>query len=256
MAKEPKAVTTDARLISVLSEVLARADGSPSSNIALLSTPRSGSSLLGDRIINTQQLGTPREWINPRHMRAYLQVTGEKQLNLTRYLDLIRKKTVTSNGVFSIKIHVSQYQSLLKSGHDIFELIPFDAVIYVQRRQKLSQALSLAKAQVTDHWNSKVEKPTNYEALVSQITHSDILQSLQFIIAQEDYVASKLASRVTAAAIYEESLRDECRAVIGEIAAAVDAVIDFSNWPTPSVDRQSSSRDDEVLSDLKARLGV
>ena len=61
------------------------------SNIALLSTPRSGSSLLGDRIINTQQLGTLREWINPRHMRAYLQVTGEKQLNLTRYLDLIRK---------------------------------------------------------------------------------------------------------------------------------------------------------------------
>ena len=49
----------------MLSEVLARADGSPSSNIALLSTPRSGSSLLGDRIINTQQLGTPREWINP-----------------------------------------------------------------------------------------------------------------------------------------------------------------------------------------------
>ena len=256
MVNKPKAASTDARLISVHSEVLARADGSPSRNIALLSTPRSGSSLLGDRIINTQQLGTAREWINPRHMRAHLLVTGERQLNLSKYLDIIRKKTVTGNGVFSIKIHVSQYQSLLKSGYDIFELIPFDAVIYVQRRQKLAQALSLAKAQVTDHWNSKVEKPTNYDELVSQITHSDILQSLQFILAQEDYVASKHASRVTASAIYEDSLRDECRTVIGERATTVDAVIDFSNWSTPSIDRQSSSRDDEVLSDLKARLGV
>jgi LPS sulfotransferase NodH len=121
--------------------------------IAVVSTPRCGSTLFCTSLQSTNLFGSPSEWFNARHIEDYGQVWGLQNVHVGRYLNHIIERTTTPNGVFSVNFHVSQYDFWKQQGFDIMSL-RFDKIIYVYRRDKVAQAHSYAKALKTDQWQT------------------------------------------------------------------------------------------------------
>jgi len=176
----------------------------PRFKVAIISTPRCGSSLFCDVLANTGEFGWPLEWFNTRYMQAYGQVLGLKQVDFNNYLNWVMARSSTANGVFSVNFHVEQYQLLHSKGLDVMKL-GFDRVYYLQRRDKLAQAYSLHRAQVTDQWSSNTQAKPGFKE--SQVQNSHIIKAL-FQLAQSDELYEKdLARYIHRAFDYEDFSR-------------------------------------------------
>jgi LPS sulfotransferase NodH len=174
--------------------------GPPQKKIAIISTPRCGSSLFCDLLRNTQQLGDPKEWINVRYLAAYSKYFDLQNIDFQQYLAFVIKKTTSNNGCFSINFHVSQYVYLKNKGFDIFKL-NFDHVYALSRKDKLSQAYSLSKARITDQWSAATKKVS---AIDQSIPTSHIFKSLAHIAESEELYEKDLKSKTTAEFVYED----------------------------------------------------
>lgn len=120
---------------------------------AICSTPRSGSHMLGHLLYSTGNFGYPLEYFNPYNAPYWQERAGSK--NYLRYLESIR---TSANGCFGIKLHWGHMTSFQKWG-DSREgnLLSKYAIIFIKRRNKLSQAVSAAKASQTASYISDVE---------------------------------------------------------------------------------------------------
>ena len=96
-------MNTEERLEQIMAELCRRPDRgvAPRVRIAVLSTPRCGSTMFCDGMTQTGALGEPLEYFNPRYIAAFSRVTGQRQVNLQQYKTLVENKTVSENGVFS-----------------------------------------------------------------------------------------------------------------------------------------------------------
>lgn len=197
---------TDERLRDLMRQLEARADfplEKVHKKVAIISTPRSGSSMFCDILHNTELCGEPREWINMRYLDAYARVTGTKNIDITAYLHFIIRKTTSANGIFAINFHVEQHQAMLKHKVDIFDL-GFDRCYYVYRRQKALQAYSLARASVTDQWSADTEPAREAE---EELGFSRILGAMTHLAQSEAFHERHLKSRVDRAFFYEDFSR-------------------------------------------------
>jgi len=168
--------------------------------IAIISTPRCGSSLFCDLLANTGQLGDPKEWINMRYISAYSRYFKTPNIDLGKYLKFVIEKTTTNNGCFSINFHISQFIEMHKKGFNVFDL-GFDHIYFLSRNDKLAQAYSLAKAQITDQWSSSAKPIKN---ITGKIPHSAILKSLLHLTESEEFYHAQLKQHVTTEFVYED----------------------------------------------------
>lgn len=125
----------------------------------LCSTPRSGSTLVGDILQRSQAAGNPQEYLNARLMAAWLRHKGrlDGELALDEYLHDLESRRTTPNGVFGIKVHFEHLLFLWQK--DPAEMASFlrrfDRIVLLTRRDKIAQAVSLYKARVTQIWTSE-----------------------------------------------------------------------------------------------------
>ncbi len=217
--------------------------------IALISTPRSGSSLFCDLLQKSNQLGEPREWINLRYIAAYAKLTGTGEVNIRDYIDFIIQKTTTKNGFFSINFHVSQYTELKNKGIDIFAL-NFDKIYYIYREDKLAQAYSLAKANLTDQWSST--NLVNSQSGDLTISNHQVIRSLLEIVSSEDYYHQHLENRCNMAFSYEDFSRLDGTEAFERLF--YDLGIDFNLHPESILKRQSNEADKLNIEKLKNYL--
>lgn len=246
--------TTDERLLERFSVLAEGADfpvAKISRKIALISTPRCGSSLFCDILRATGQAGDPREWINSRYLHAYGRCLKKKEINLNEYLEFIFRKTTSENGTWSVNFHVDQYQYMLKNGFDAFAL-GFDHVFYLQRRDKVAQAYSLAKAAATDQWSShtvsKQEKPVKFG-------RNRVLRSLLQLSEMETFYEKNLQDRVQETFVYEDFQGEGGRAVFGALFETLGIEADAAGL-APERERQSGRGDAEMVRQVKAYLGL
>ncbi len=243
--------TTEALLSDRLSELRAAADGPPADiKIAVISTPRCGSKLFCESLASTGRFGQPREWMNPRYLKAYAQVFGVKDVTARDYLRFVMSKTTTANGVFTLNFHVEQYMSWRKKGIDLLDL-KFDKLFYVFRKDKLAQALSLAKARLTDQWTAGIEPRRNVAA--PEIKTSAILRALHDLSVQEEFYDAHLARHVDCTYCYEDyAASDACFHDVLERAG-----IEHRDVASFSSGRIQQRGDDDAarLRDLVAYLG-
>ena len=139
-------------------------------------TPRSGSSFLCEALTRSKIAGRPDEyflhWYRADYKPQELDVYGKAAcaLPLADYVaKLIAERT--QNGVFGVKIMqeyfefvVTKLRSLTgsksQSTHEVLEsFFPNLHYIYVERRDKLLQAVSLAKAIQSNEWESYWHTP-------------------------------------------------------------------------------------------------
>lgn len=207
----------------------------PLKKIAILSTPRSGSTFFCDSLAGTGLFGQPEEWINPRRIEAWRRLRGVETIHLGDYLRHVLNKTTSGNGVFSIKIHIDQYQSW-KDGRKYDPLdLGFDTVLYVYRRDRVAQAHSYAKALRTDQWRSYFgSKPGSSDEPVAK---SATARALSMIIAWEELYEINLSRRVNRTYCYEDIVGDDgfVRRVLDDCGIAHAGALDGK--PTTVVQR-------------------
>ena len=212
----------------------------PKTTILIASTPRSGSHMLGHTMMKTAQMGVPFEYCNPPVMRQWKQ-----ELNLhtaEEVLTELMKKRTSSNGVFSLKMHLDHVKAFGGLGKTI-SFLPNVKVIRIVRSDLLRQSVSLSVARQTGVWISG-QTGKGQEAKYSKALIGDCLHNL----IGQNYEWSKQISEHNLPCLtveFERVLRDPGR-VIEQIAKFAD--IDASSFPqieTPATRKQSGSRSED-----------
>lgn len=139
-----------------LFERLASAPDAPAGPIKvlmILSTPRSGSTLLCNVLNQTGKLGWCEEWFNNQYIQAYLQVMGLKTVTLAEYLTFVARKSVGDTGVWAIHAHIPQLDYAKQHGVDYRRML-IDRTVWVKRYDTAAQCVSFAVAKNSERWRS------------------------------------------------------------------------------------------------------
>ncbi|TMO64188.1 Stf0 family sulfotransferase [Pseudoalteromonas aurantia] len=219
--------------------------------VAIISIPRSGSSLFCNVLEHTNQFGYPLEWICKGFMEGYQRYFKIPDFNITSYIDYVMRKSVTKNGVFSIHFHVEQYTALLHSGFDIFSL-GFDHIYYVNREDKLEQAYSYAKAQITNQWSSNLKCDTEIEGVLSK---SLVFESLNSIVKSEEYYEQYLAENIDRVFHYEDFSQLNKTTAYSQVLD--DMNIEYGSLQLSTfMQKQRTIEDELAIKKLRAYLSV
>lgn len=134
----------------------------PHTSYLILATPRSGSYLCCESLINTHLAGYPTEYFGPLQTMALLKRLGTS--NSAEWLAWIIKKGTTPNGVFGGKIIWQFHEDLVDrlraiAGYEKLSMpevlstaFPNLRYIWMTRRDKVRQAISYWKAIQTNTW--------------------------------------------------------------------------------------------------------
>jgi LPS sulfotransferase NodH/2-polyprenyl-3-methyl-5-hydroxy-6-metoxy-1,4-benzoquinol methylase len=123
----------------------------------IASSYRCGSQYLCWQLWQTGVLGAPCEYLNPGYELRVLM----KRFGVFSYSDYIAKlieRRTSKNGVFGMKEHYHHFDAFLKACPDLLEVLAPVSYIYINRRDKLAQSVSLAKALQTNWWSSRMEE--------------------------------------------------------------------------------------------------
>ena len=154
----------------------------------ICATPRCGSSLLCETLTETGLAGFPGELASKAWRRMN---DWESRENLFE----TKHERTTPNGVFGLKLMWSQFEETNRcfSNHPEFaglsidqlyrKLLPGIRYIWIRRRDKVAQAVSLAIAQQTGLWTSKHSGKDDFEPTFDFYQIHELLMMLRY---QED----------------------------------------------------------------------
>jgi LPS sulfotransferase NodH len=127
--------------------------GSVKKSYVIASSFRSGSTLLCVKLWETGVLGAPWEYLN-FHNEMPLMVSRLQPSSPDDYIVKLLSCRTTRNGVFGVKAHFHDFSAALDRYERLLERLSPITYIYIDRRDKLAQAVSMAKAHQTEAWNS------------------------------------------------------------------------------------------------------
>ncbi len=122
----------------------------------ILSSPRSGSSMLCSALRATKSAGVPLEYLNPDLMTLWVKTKRPLRPEIGAYMTDIERRRTTANGVFGQKLHFNQWAKLLAPAGEAVSLgflKSMDKLIFIVRRDKLAQAMSWTFAKQTMIFN-------------------------------------------------------------------------------------------------------
>jgi trehalose 2-sulfotransferase len=224
---------------------------------SILSSQRSGSTLLARMLFETRKAGDPLEFFNLRLVRLAQVQTGNQSLTPIEFMRLMELRRTSPNGVFGMKIHYEQMLRAFQTNVPNQKMIEFlrnqDRLLWIRRRDRLRQAISHAVATQTNSWSS--EEPQ--KAPAGSVSCLDCINSLQIISFQdfgwEQFIrVAKLQARVV---WYEDLISDyeeTCRLVLRnlKLESAVPSI------PPPPIQSQSGAVNDRLYEELTRYLGL
>ncbi len=94
----------------VFADIINRPEGpQPKRKVAIISTPRCGSSFFCLSLANTGKFGYPMEWMGTDWIAGYARRFGINKVDLRKYIRFIQSRTTSSNGLFSMNIHTHHH---------------------------------------------------------------------------------------------------------------------------------------------------
>ncbi len=140
----------------------------------LCATPRSGSAYLSHLLQQTGVMGCVDEFVNATTRKDWEHDPGG-------YFERLIPTKMTNNGVFGIKVHFQEFAALYFSSlrERYFKHARF---LYIERGDKLAQAISFARAVRQNWWNSLESKPAEEPSY----SFEEIQRALAFILAQRE----------------------------------------------------------------------
>jgi LPS sulfotransferase NodH len=169
-------------------------------SLMILASPRCGSTFFCDVLNKTGRLGLCDEWINIEYFQAYCVVLGIAfaDFKIVKYLKTVIGKTLRGTGVFVIKSHIGQLDSLATDFG--IRSMSFGKTVYLYRKDKIAQAVSYAKAKKTNQWRfDQTPDEKDFE-----LTYDDIAASLAALINTDSTYKAFYSSGVAAELAYED----------------------------------------------------
>lgn len=149
-------------------------EAKPVLDILIASTQRTGSGLLCELLRQSCEIGRVGEYLNPPHLKRGME---DSHLDM-RSVVLDRIEEASQGRSRAVKLHYPAFRNLLTT-FSVDELLP-QKVVNVTRRDRLAQAVSLAKARATGAFSSDV-----VTAVVPQYDYMRILTALKQIRDQD-----------------------------------------------------------------------
>lgn len=214
-------------------EPLPKELSAPQTSYCILSTPRSGSTMFCDALTSTGLAGFPREHL--REPSIALEQYGN--FDSDRYIRAIKSLHTTPNSVFGTKLisHFIERYIFITEGK-LNPLDYFDNFIYLVRKDKVAQAVSLFMAQKSGVWKiNKAEKLSDYQNRISSrsITKDDLEQvhTLHDRLLKEEQHLEQLCDRnnINPLVIYYEDLTVDLYSNIEKILRYLNIISEQNN---------------------------
>lgn len=164
-------------------------------SLCALCTPRCGSTMFCEGLYNTGQIGIMEEWFNYEYFYAWQQVT-DLDFTLKDYLTWVIERSTQGTGVFAVKWMIAQVYSMQRDFSFDLNNFHFDRIIYIERLDKIAQAVSMAKANKRNCFRS-YETPER-----TDISLFDIARSLA-VITEHIEALDGLGAHIDATLYYE-----------------------------------------------------
>lgn len=121
----------------------------------LCTSPRVGLTVLGQMLTDTGCAGDPLEYFNPRYFQA-LQKRMNGGTTLSSVMSFLENHRTSSNGLFGVQIHWSHFNRLFQGNTDLRDEFfdCYDKIVFVRRRNRIEQAISLYRATRSNLWSS------------------------------------------------------------------------------------------------------
>lgn len=150
----------------------------PNTTYMLACSPRSGSTFLGLELWRTGLLGAPLEYLNLPHPSGIFDRLGGG--DPVKYWSELQRRRSSPNGVFGFKMFFNDYARIAHVYPKILPLIQPDHVVFLVRKDKVAQAVSHAKATLSDAWfheNDVEPRPISYEfSLINEFYEEAVRQ--------------------------------------------------------------------------------
>ncbi len=118
------------------------------------SSPRSGSTYFCRLLGQSGLLGTPSEVLNPGFDLKGFKNRFKASSPADYIAELISRRTAKS-GVFGLKAHFENFEGFLKEYPALLDVLSPVTYIYINRRDRVAQAVSMARALQTNQWSSQ-----------------------------------------------------------------------------------------------------
>lgn len=223
-----------------------RPAGKLSCRYLICSTERSGSSLLADMLSNTGMAGRPMEYFNKLYVDTW---NAGASPSLEAYLSHLQQRRTTPNGIFGVKAHLRQVLRVL--GEQPLQKLPglfrqFDKFIYIERRNKLAQAVSLARARSTGLWNSKYASHIPPAQAEPQFNPGTISRALDDIIGENKDWQNLIASHgLDVRKLFYEDLAADPQGTVSTIVEWLGGDITALPQVATSLSRQRDRHSDD-----------
>jgi trehalose 2-sulfotransferase len=223
----------------------------------ILSSQRSGSTLLARMLFQTRQAGDPLEFFNLRLLRLAQVRTGNQSLTPIEFMRLMELRRTSPNGVFGMKIHYEQMLRAFQSNVPNQKMIEFlrsqHHLLWMRRRDRLRQAISLAVATHTNSWSSEEPQKTSAKS----VSCMDCINSLQAISFQ-DFGWEQLikAAKLKARTVWYEDLISDYEGTCGLVLRDLRLADAVASIPPPPIQRQSGTVNDRLHAELITYLGL
>jgi LPS sulfotransferase NodH len=134
----------------------------------VLSQPRTGGTFLCEALERSGEAGVPAEYLNPAALLVLSKRFGAvRGMPLSRVMAELQRCRTTSNGVFGLHLHLEQLRKPLQTEARIVAWLgTFDRIVFLYRRDKLAQAISLDRALQTSEWFRNVATDANSAPVV------------------------------------------------------------------------------------------
>ena len=208
---------------------------------AVLSVPRSGSTMLCSALWETGLAGRPEEYFQRRPRAQYKQRPG--LWTIDAILEDVQRRRTTSNGVFGLKIHAADYADMFGQDHDNNAgqrfLSQFDRLVLCFRRRKIDQAISNILAIERRVWTNKGSDRLEFPARLFRPADIEAISlDIARMAGQERFWRETIARTATPAIeVAYEDLAADPNAVIGRVLAFLDLRLPPESVPAPTTRR-------------------
>jgi LPS sulfotransferase NodH len=120
----------------------------------LLSQPRTGGTLLSEALQRCGHAGLPFEYLNPAAIKLIARRLGMgNRIALQQMMAAVQRRRTTPNGVFGLHLHLDQITGMMQTAQRAAAwLRRFDRIVFLYRRDKLAQAVSLERSLQSRVW--------------------------------------------------------------------------------------------------------
>jgi LPS sulfotransferase NodH len=221
----------------------------PTKAYIIASSYRCGSTYLCHRLWETGLMGAPWEYLNyendMRVMALRLGANGTPD-----YVAQVLACRTSRNGVFGVKAHFHHFEAALKAFPGVLNAVPALRFIYIGRRDRIAQAVSMAKSIQTNAWLSFV-RPRRVPLFYSADFIGACMEEIND--QTESWARWFVAKGIAPLHVEYEDMLADGEGVVRDLLAAMDVTSDMpDNVILPKVERQSNEINTEWIRRYRA----